>query len=217
MSSQKRSRNCFSKSNDFQVECGGERNLGQLGDLLPLLLRGINTSGIVGTGVEEDHGLLGGSLEILNQTLEVKSTGLGIIVSVVLDLNARVIEDGDVVSPGWVGDINSLGGLVELGQELGSNPEGTSSRDRLAGGDLRNNINRVMMTIPAQKEEKRKKQNRRNPPQKHVQSGSPNSTKLNQKKKKKRKEEEEEEEEKKISRRQTWQWQDHRQAPQQPW
>lgn len=90
----------------------------------------------MGAGVEEDHGLLGGGLEILNQTLEVQSAGLGVIVPVVLDLNARVVEDGDVVSPGWVGDVDGLGGLVELGQELGSNPEGSSSRDGLAGGDL---------------------------------------------------------------------------------
>ena len=109
---------------------------GQLGDLLPLLLAGVHTGGIVGAGMEENHGLLGGGLEILNKPLEVKPAGLGVVVPVILDLNARVVEDGDVVAPGRVGDVDGLGLLVEFGKEFGANPERTGTGDGLAGSNL---------------------------------------------------------------------------------
>ena len=75
-------------------------------------------------------------LQILDESLEVKTAGLGIIVPVVLDLKPGVNKDGDVVAPSRVWQENGLGVLVELGQEFSSNPQSTSSRDGLARGNL---------------------------------------------------------------------------------
>ena len=70
-----------------------------LGDLLPLLLGGINTSGVVSTGVEEEDATLRGGLDVGNHALEVEANGVLVVVPVLLDLEAGIGEDGTVVSP----------------------------------------------------------------------------------------------------------------------
>ena len=44
-----------------------KKDLGKGGDLLPLVGGGIHTCGVVGASVEQNHGLLGGSL-VMHET-----------------------------------------------------------------------------------------------------------------------------------------------------
>ena len=76
------------------------------------------------------------NLEIFGQSLEIKTTSLGIVVSVVFNIDPRILENGDVVSPSGVGDEDGLGFLVKFSQKFSSNPQSSSSRDGLARSDL---------------------------------------------------------------------------------
>lgn len=83
----------------------GEVALG-LDDLLnlsPLLGSGVNTGGVVGTGVQKDGGSVGGSLQVGEQTLKVEGNVLGVVVPVGGGLEAGGGENGLVVSPRRLG------------------------------------------------------------------------------------------------------------------
>jgi hypothetical protein len=103
------------------------------GDISPLSLGGVDTSGVMGTGVEEDDRSGLGVSEILEHTVDVESLGLGVEVSVLVDLEAGGSKDGVVVTPGRVGDINR--GVSELSQEGSEDVEGTGSGKSLGGGN----------------------------------------------------------------------------------
>ncbi|KAI6768913.1 hypothetical protein HG531_011102 [Fusarium graminearum] len=104
-------------------------------DLLPLLLGRVNTSGVVSTGVEKEDTAVGGRLDISNQALEVKADGLLVVVAVLLNLEAGVVEDGLVVCPRRLGDVDLLFAREELGEESGTDTESTGTRDGLGDGD----------------------------------------------------------------------------------
>jgi hypothetical protein len=75
-------------------------------------------------------------LHILLQTLKVKSNGLLIIVRVSLDLQSRILEDGNVVAPGRGRKVDGLGvGVVTL-EEGSGDAKSSSARDGLGDGDL---------------------------------------------------------------------------------
>lgn len=109
--------------------------LEELADLLPLLLSRVDSGGVVGAGVEEDEGVVGGSLEIGDQTIKVEANGLFVVVFVLLDLQARVEEDGLVVCPRRVGDVDGLCVRVESLEECATYSQGTGTRDGLCNGD----------------------------------------------------------------------------------
>lgn len=114
----------------------GEVALG-LDDLLnlsPLLGSGVNTGGVVGTGVQKDGGSVGGSLQVGEQTLKVEGNVLGVVVPVGGGLEAGGGENGLVVSPRRLGEQNLLGG-VELVEELGSDSQSTGTGDGLGDGN----------------------------------------------------------------------------------
>lgn len=102
-----------------------------IADLPPLSLGRVDTSGVVGASVEQEDAALGGSLDVGEHALEVKTDGLRVIVPVLLDLEAGVLEDGAVVGPRGVGDVDLLGAGVESLEEGSTDPEGTSTRDGL--------------------------------------------------------------------------------------
>jgi len=85
------------------------------GDISPLSLGGVDTSGVMGTGVEEDNRSRLGVSEILKHSVDVESLGLGVEVSVLVDREADGTKDGSVVTPGRVTDIN--GGVSVLSKE----------------------------------------------------------------------------------------------------
>ena len=109
--------------------------LHHLANLLPLGLSGINARGVVSASMEKDDALRRGRLEIRNQTLKVKPNGVLIVVAVLLDLEAGILEDGTVVRPagGWDVDLLSVG--IESLEERSSNAESTGSRDGLGNSD----------------------------------------------------------------------------------
>ena len=105
--------------------------LHDIADLAPLVLGGVNTSRVVGTGVQENDAAVRSSLDILDQTLEVQTDGVLVVVAVLLDLEARVLEDGIVVSPAGVGQVDLLSAGVEALEESTTNAQGTGAGDGL--------------------------------------------------------------------------------------
>jgi hypothetical protein len=105
--------------------------LHDIADLAPLVLGRVDTSGVVGASVEQDNALLGGGLDVSDQTLEVETDGLLVVVAVLSDLETGVREDSLVVGPAGVGEVDLLGARVELLEESTSNAEGTSAGDGL--------------------------------------------------------------------------------------
>lgn len=105
--------------------------LHDIADLAPLGLGRVNTGGVVGTGVEQDDAVLGGCLDVLDQALEVQTNGVLVIVAVLLDLEAGVLEDGVVVGPAGVGQVDLLRAGVEALEEGTANAEGTGTGDGL--------------------------------------------------------------------------------------
>ena len=95
----------------------------------PLLLGRVDTGGVVSASVEEDNAALGHVLDVLDHTLEVKTDGVLVVVTVLLDLEARVLEDSIVVGPTGVGDVDGLVAGVETLEESTTDSEGTSTRD----------------------------------------------------------------------------------------
>ena len=67
--------------------------LENLGKLSPLVGGGVNTSWVVGTGVEEDDRASLGVVQSLAHTLEVKTLGGGVPVGVILDSQTSILND----------------------------------------------------------------------------------------------------------------------------
>lgn len=105
--------------------------LHDIADLAPLGLSRVNTSGVVSTGVQQDDAALRCSLDILDQTLEVQTNGVLVVVAVLLDLKAGVLEDSVVVGPAGVGQVNLLRAGVEALEESTTNAEGAGTGDGL--------------------------------------------------------------------------------------
>lgn len=104
-------------------------------DLLPLLLGRVNTGRVVSASVEEEDTAVGGTLDVSNQTLKVKTDGLLVVVAVLLDLKTGMVEDGLVVSPRGGRDVDLLLAREELLEESSTDTEGTGTRDGLGDGD----------------------------------------------------------------------------------
>ena len=102
-------------------------------DLLPLFLGGIDTSGVVSTGVEEEGGLGGSRLDSLEDAVHVQVV-VGIEVGVLLVGNTSGVEDTEVVGPGGVGDEDVFVTLDVL-QEIAEETERTSTRKSLANSN----------------------------------------------------------------------------------
>lgn len=105
--------------------------LHDIADLAPLVLGRVNTGGVVSTGVQQDDAAVRSSLDVLDQTLEVQTDGVLVVVAVLLDLEAGVLEDGAVVGPAGVGEVDLLGAGVEALKESTSDAEGTGTGDGL--------------------------------------------------------------------------------------
>ena len=75
-------------------------------------------------------------LQVLLQSLKVKADGLLVKVTILLDLQTRVTEDGNMVTPCGGGEVYGLGMRVKASKECTNNTEGTSARDGLCNSDL---------------------------------------------------------------------------------
>lgn len=110
-------------------------SLDSVGDLLPLLLSRVDTSGVVGASVEEEDAALGRSLDISNHALEVEANGLLVVVAVLLNLETGIQEDGLVVRPRRGGDVDLLVAGVVTGEEGSTDAQSTSAGDGLGDGE----------------------------------------------------------------------------------
>lgn len=78
-------------------------------------------------------------LQVSEQSIEVQSDGLGVVVFVGLDgLNTSILEDVGMVSPSGVREVDFLS-WEETVDEISSNTKSSSSRKGLDSGDLFNN------------------------------------------------------------------------------
>jgi hypothetical protein len=107
-----------------------------LGDLLPLGRRRVDTGRVMGTGVEEDGGTGGSSLQVSDHTLVVKGDGVLVVVAVVLGLEAGILEDSLVVGPGRGRDANLLLAGAPALEESSSEAESAGAGDGLGDGEL---------------------------------------------------------------------------------
>lgn len=65
--------------------------------------------------------------DILKSTRKVETTGLGVVVSVLLHVEACSLKYGHVIAPRWRWLINFLWTLVKVSQKVSANSEGASS------------------------------------------------------------------------------------------
>lgn len=116
------------------VEEGVESVLAaDISNSVPLLLSWVNTSWVVSAGVEKHDGAWLGILEVLNHTFNIETSGLLVEVAVLSDREASGSEDGVMVAPGWVADIESA--WLEFLEEVRDDAEGASSGKSLHGGN----------------------------------------------------------------------------------
>ena len=92
-----------------------------LSNSLPVFLGGVNTCGVVGSGVEEDNGSWLGILQRGDHPVDISRDGFGVVVGVLNKLEPCLGQDILMVQPGWVGNVDSSG--VVLSQELEPNPQ----------------------------------------------------------------------------------------------
>jgi hypothetical protein len=105
--------------------------LHDIADLAPLVLGRVNTGRVVGTGVQQDDAVVGGGLDVGNQTLKVQTDGVLVVVAVLLDLETGVLEDGVVVGPAGGGKVDLLRVGVETLKESTADSQGTGAGDGL--------------------------------------------------------------------------------------
>ncbi len=99
--------------------------LADLSDFFPFVKGGVNASGIVSAGVEQDAWASGSSCKVGEHALEVKTFSGGFVVTVLSNLDASSAEDWVMVSPGGVADVK--GSWAELGEEFSNDAESTSA------------------------------------------------------------------------------------------
>ena len=98
-------------------------------NLLPLLLRRVYASGVVGARVQEDDGAAWGGADGGQHAIDVEALGVLGEVGVVCGLEADVREDLLVVGPGWAGEVDggTRSGGVKLGEEEAAEMAGAGS------------------------------------------------------------------------------------------
>lgn len=102
----------------------------------PLLGGWINTSRVVCARVEEEDAALRGILNIRNESLDVKSDCLFVVVPILLYVQSGVLKDRSVVGPRWGGDVNSLGMRVKALKEGAADTKCTSAGDGLGDSNV---------------------------------------------------------------------------------
>lgn len=96
-------------------------------NLFPLILCGIDASGVVSAGVEENNRSFGGVLERRGHAFEVETLGLFREVGIALNREVNIGEDLVVVRPRRVRNINRFGTRVELREEKSAKMDGASA------------------------------------------------------------------------------------------
>ena len=105
--------------------------LHHIADLAPLFLGWVDTGRVVGASVEKDDAVLRGGLDVGNQTLEVETNGVLVVVTILFNLQARVLEDSVVVGPARVREVDLFRVGIEALQESTTDSQGTGTRNGL--------------------------------------------------------------------------------------
>mmetsp|Transcript_19463 Transcript_19463/g.39209 ORF Transcript_19463/g.39209 Transcript_19463/m.39209 type:complete len:274 (+) Transcript_19463:777-1598(+) len=84
------------------------------------------------TSMEQNASPLGHPLHIFDQTVEIQTARGIIIISILLHLQSGVGENGNVVAPSRVGDVNVL--VSELGENFAEDTESSRSGEGLDAG-----------------------------------------------------------------------------------
>lgn len=106
--------------------------LHDVANLAPLVLGRVDTGRVVSTGMEQDDAVVGGGPEVLDQAVKVKTNGVLVVVTVLLDLQARVLEDSVVVGPAGGRKVDLLRAGEEAVEECTADSQSTSSGDGLS-------------------------------------------------------------------------------------
>ena len=109
--------------------------LDSLSNLQPLLLGRVNAGGIVSTGVKQHDAVLGHGLDIGDHAIKVKADGVLVVVPVLLNLEARVLEHSRMVRPRWGGDVDGLRVRVVALEEGTTNAKSAGTGDGLGDGN----------------------------------------------------------------------------------
>ena len=112
-----------------------ERNqlasLHDLADLSPLRLAGVEATGILSLGVEDEYCVRLAPLHTLQQGIKIECHGAVVEVGIWLDISeASLHKDVSVIDPGWVRESRGLAAQL-LSEELCAQPQRPSSPDAL--------------------------------------------------------------------------------------
>lgn len=114
----------------------GNVALGQDGirDAFPLNFGGVDTGGVVSTGMEEKHGTIGGTVDVIDHTFVVQAFVCGVPIFVGALVDSCVAEDGVVSAPGRATGVHGLVGEEES-DEFSTNAKRASSGQSLNSGN----------------------------------------------------------------------------------
>src|ERR1700676_990000 len=104
----------------------------QLSQLLPLRRIEIGAGGIVATGVNQADIAFGGSVQALEHCAEAQLVRGCLVIGVAFESQARTAQQGRVVAPGRIADVNRNPGGRRANQ-LRSHPEGATAAGSLHG------------------------------------------------------------------------------------
>ena len=76
-------------------------------------------------------------IQVLLQTLEIQSNRFLVIVRVSLDFETRILENWNVITPSWGGEVDRLCVGIVTSEESSGDTKSTSSRKGLSDCDLR--------------------------------------------------------------------------------
>jgi hypothetical protein len=105
--------------------------LHDIANLAPLVLGGVDTGGVVSTGVQQNDAVVGSGLDVGDEALKVKTNGVLVVVTVGRNLHSGVLEDGGMIGPAGGGKIDLLSVRVEALQESTSNSQSTGTGNGL--------------------------------------------------------------------------------------
>lgn len=96
----------------------------------------VDIGGVVGVGVEEEDGVVGGFVDVGDYVFEVEVDGFFVVVGVFFYGEVGIFEDGGVVGLWGLGNVDGFCVGEEFGEESVVNVEGVSIGDGLGDGDM---------------------------------------------------------------------------------
>ena len=130
---------CVQRASGKALVCAVEEDkkvpgLADFCNLSPLLSGGVDPSGVVGAGVQDDNGSGRCLSQIFHHAREVKSSGLSVPVAVLTEVGiAGPPKDEAMVAPGGVGVVDRVSAENPV-EEVGANSQSAGATQRLEDG-----------------------------------------------------------------------------------